>query len=110
MEVVDWISRKAGRLADNFNKHNFHVATNTDRPDSSTLLSLTPYTSREQEALVPCVFRWTRVKNGISTEVEEFRGNTFMCEPSDVGAVIQAEVTVPSRLRRAPTSSMLGRP
>lgn len=102
MQVVDWLSKQAGKLADNFNKYKFYVKHSPEHIDSSTILSLTPYTSREEEALVPCTYRWSRIKNGILSEVDEFRGNSFICEPSDVGCIIQAEVTVSLHLCRAP--------
>jgi hypothetical protein len=46
MQVVDWLSKQAGKLADNFNKYKFYVKHTPEHIDSSTLLSLTPFTSR----------------------------------------------------------------
>jgi hypothetical protein len=94
MQVVDWISKQAGKLADNFNNYKFYVKHTPERIDSSTILSLSVFASREEEAQVPCHFRWARIKNGLITEADEFKGNTFICEPSDVGCMIQVEVTV----------------
>ncbi len=79
MQVVDWISKQAGKIADNFNNYKFYVKHTPEKLDSSTNLSLSTYASREEEAVVPCLFKWFRIKNGLTTEVEEFKGNTFMC-------------------------------
>lgn len=105
MQVVDWISKQAGKLADNFNNYKFYVKQTPEKVDSSAILSLSAYASREQEALVPCLYRWFRLKNGLVTEVEDFKGNTFIVEPGDVGCIIQAEVTVIRCQRRAQTHS-----
>lgn len=94
MQVVDWISRQAGKLADKFDNYKFYVKSTPDHVDSSTRLFLNTFTSRDEEAIVPCTYKWTRIKNGILADVPEFKGNTFLCEPSDVGSTIQAEVTV----------------
>jgi hypothetical protein len=106
MQVVGWIARQAGRIADNFNSYHFHVAhTPSHTLDTSTLLTLTAYTDRSQQALVPCRFRWSRIKNGIIAEAEDFKGSSFICEPSDVGCIIQAEVTVSLWRHRAVISN-----
>lgn len=67
MQVVDWLSKQAGRLADNFNSYKFYVKHSPERLDSSTMLSLSVFTSREEEAVVPCHFKWWRLKNGLVT-------------------------------------------
>lgn len=46
MQVVDWISKQAGKLADNFNNYKFYVKHAPEKLDSSTLLSLSVYASR----------------------------------------------------------------
>lgn len=94
MQVVNWISKQAGKLADNFNEHKFYVKNSPETLDSSTVLSLSVFDSREELAIVPCVFRWYRIRNGLVCDAEEFRGNVFLCEPSDVGCMLQVEVTV----------------
>lgn len=68
MEVVNWVTKQAGKLADNFNNYKFYVKATPESIDSSTILALTAFTSREEQALVPCEFRWFRVKNGIRNE------------------------------------------
>lgn len=45
-------------------------------------------------ATIPCTFRWFSVRNGLTTEVQQFRGNTYICEPADVGCMLQVEITV----------------
>lgn len=45
-------------------------------------------------ATVPCSFRWFSVRNGITIEAQQFKGNTYICEPADVGCMLQVEITV----------------
>lgn len=90
MQVVDWISKQAGKIADKFENYKFYVKSTPEHIDSSTRLFLNSYTNRDEEALVPCIYRWSRIKNGILAEAAEFKGNTFLCEPADVGSTIQA--------------------
>lgn len=90
MQVVDWISKQAGKLADKFENYKFYIKSTPEHVDSSTRLFLNSYTNRDEEALVPCTYRWSRIKNGILAEATEFKGNTFLCEPADVGSTIQA--------------------
>ena len=90
MHVVNWINKQAGKIADNFTNYKFYVKSTPDQIDSSTRLFLHVYSSREEEAHVPCVFKWYRIRNGITTEAMEFKGNTFICEPADVGSILQA--------------------
>lgn len=79
MQVVDWISKQAGKLADNFSNYKFYVKYTPESIDSSSKLFLNTFTSREEEAIVPCIYKWSKIKNGIISEVFEFKGNTFIC-------------------------------
>lgn len=45
-------------------------------------------------ATVPCSFRWFTIRNGVTTEAQQFKGNTYICEPADVGCMLQVEITV----------------
>ena len=42
---------------------------------------------------VPCSFKWFRLRNGLTEEINRYRGSSYICDPSDIGAIIQAEVT-----------------
>ena len=110
MQAVGWIHKQVGKIADKFENYKFYIHSTPDNVDSSSRLFLNAYSSRDQQAMVPCTYRWFRIKNGISSEVVEFKGNTFICEPSDVGSILQAEVTVTFSLFRALMSSTLGLP
>jgi hypothetical protein len=46
MQVVDWISKQAGKLADNFHDYKFYVKSTPEHIDSSTRLFLNTFTSR----------------------------------------------------------------
>jgi len=70
MQVVDWISKQASNIADSFNNYNFYIQHTPSHPiDTSTTLSLTSYADRLELALIPCQYRWSRIKNGIVSEV-----------------------------------------
>lgn len=90
------MKKQTGKLADNVKDYKFYVKNEPNFIDSSTTLVLTPFTNRDEIGTVPCVYKWSRIKNGLLTEVSEFKGNSFICEPSDIGCIIQAEVTVRS--------------
>lgn len=70
MQVVNWFNKQAGKIADNFTNYKFYVKSTPEQIDSSTRLFLHVYSSRDEEAHVPCVFKWYRVKNGITTEAQ----------------------------------------
>jgi hypothetical protein len=50
------------------------------------------------KATIPCIYRWSIIKNDIVQEIADLRGSSFICEPAHIGSVIQAEITVHSIL------------
>jgi hypothetical protein len=48
MQVVDWISKQAGKLADNFSNFKFYVKHTPETIDSSTKLFLSTFTNRDE--------------------------------------------------------------
>ena len=93
MEILDWVKKQTGKIADNVKDYKFYVKHQPAFIDTKTTLNLTPFTNRDELATVPCLYKWSKIKHGLVTQVPEFRGNSFVCDPSDVGAIIQAEVT-----------------
>lgn len=94
MEILDWVKKQTGKIADNVKDYKFYVKHEPNFIDSSTNLTLTTYANRDQIATIPCIYKWSKIKNGLTHEIPEFKGNSFICEPSHVGSIIQAEVTV----------------
>lgn len=90
MDIVDWVKKQTGKIADNVKDYKFYVKSSPDYLDSSTTLTLTAFNNRDEISTVPCIYKWSRIKNGLTSEVPEFKGNSFICEPSDVGSIIQA--------------------
>ena len=62
--------------------------------DSSSTVCIQTFDSRDMTATIPCSFRWFTVRNGLTTEIPHFKGNTFICEPADVGCLLQVEIAV----------------
>jgi hypothetical protein len=88
MEIVSWLSQQANKIADNLtSNYEFYVKRCPEGDvDSSTIISLTAFTSKDEYAVVPCVYRWLRIRNGIAEERDEFIGNSYVCELADVGS------------------------
>ena len=64
--MLDWIKAKTSKNRKDFGKFNFYVKSEPKFIDSSTTLNLTAYTSVFQNATIPCVYRWSMIKNGFS--------------------------------------------
>lgn len=47
MEILEWVKRQTGKLADNVKDYRFYVKNEPNFIDSSTTLILTPYTNRD---------------------------------------------------------------
>lgn len=62
--------------------------------DTSSTICVTTYTDKSESAMLPCHYKWFRVRNGIMEESFKFRGNSYVCDSSDIGAVVRAEVIV----------------
>lgn len=79
MEILDWVKKQTGKIADNVKDYKFYVKHEPNLIDSSTTLTLTTFANRDEEATIPCIYKWCRIKNGLTTEVPEFKGNSFIC-------------------------------
>lgn len=47
MEILEWVKKQTGKLADNVKDYKFYVKNEPNFIDSSTTLVLTPYTNRD---------------------------------------------------------------
>ena len=108
MDILDWVKKQTGKIADNVKDYKFYVKHQPAFIDTKTTIHLTAFTNRDEIATVPCLYRWFKIKNGLITEVPEFRGNSFVCDPCDVGSLIQAEITVTINISRVLTLNTQG--
>lgn len=69
MEIIDWVKKQTGKIADNVKDYRFYVKHEPAVIDSSTTLVLTTFTNRDEVATVPCIYKWSRVRNGLVSEV-----------------------------------------
>ena len=72
----------------------FLELTPSDHVETSSNLTVLTYTDNDKKEIVPCDFRWTRIVDASVVELGESRSSGYICQPSDLGATIQAEVTV----------------
>lgn len=79
MDIVDWVKKQTGKIADNVKDYKFYVKHTPEIIDSSTTLTLTPFANRDERETVSCAFKWSKIKNGLITEVPEFKGDSFIC-------------------------------
>ena len=92
--MLDWILKTTSKIKDNKSEYNFHVKHEPEIIDSSSILTLTAFSSKKSNSTIPCHYRWFKIRNGLTSEVPTFKGNSYICEPSDVGSIIQVEITV----------------
>lgn len=91
--MLDWFL-SSGSFKGNYN---FHIEVSPKVVESNSNLTITCYSNKNKGAVIPVAITWFKIKNGLSTHMASVRGNTYLCDPSDVGAVIRAEVKVPVR-------------
>lgn len=72
---------------------NFHIIYTQPPIESSSNLTITCYIPNQQTA-IPCKYAWSRVKHNKATPITHCKGNTYLCEPDDIGWVVEATVTV----------------
>lgn len=88
--MIDWIKNKTNKNKRQYGHFNFTLKSQPDIIDSSSTISLIAYTNSFANATLPCVYKWSIIKNGVKIERPQFKGSTYKCEPNDVGGVIQA--------------------
>lgn len=76
--------------------YNFYVEVQPKTIESNSNITLTCYSNKDKGAVLPTAINWFRLRNGMVTNLSHVRGNTYMCDPSDVGATIRAEIRVPA--------------
>jgi|JI6StandDraft_1071083.scaffolds.fasta_scaffold952143_1 hypothetical protein len=85
--MIEWIKKATtGNVSGN---HKFYVKTEPPIVDTAATITVTPFTDRTEQAIVPCHYRWFRLRNGLTEEASRFKGNSYVCDSSDIGATIQ---------------------
>jgi hypothetical protein len=84
--MLDWILN-GNSFKGNYN---FHIDVHPKIIESNSNITLTCYSNRNKGAVIPCAINWFKLKHGVATHLTHVRGNTYMCEPSDVSAMIRA--------------------
>ena len=79
MDILEWVKKQTGKIADNVKDYKFYVKSTPEFIDSSTTLTLTAFANRDELATIPCIYKWSRIKNGFLAEVPEFKGNSYIC-------------------------------
>ena len=67
MEILDWVKKQTGKIADNVKDYKFYVKHSPNFIDSSTTLTLTSFANRDENATIPCIYKWSKIKNGLTT-------------------------------------------
>jgi hypothetical protein len=65
MPFVDWVIKTTGKIADNFNQYKFYIKHEPEIIDSSSIVSIQTFVDRDMNATVPCIFKWSKIRNGI---------------------------------------------
>lgn len=68
--MLDWL--KGGQSG-------LYVEQSPEIIESSSNIALTCFSSQRKETVVPCRFHWYRSKNGVTTEIVNAKGSTYMC-------------------------------
>jgi hypothetical protein len=90
--MLDWFLN-AGSFKGNYN---FHIEVQPKVIESNSNITVTCFSNKNKGIVIPVTINWFKLKNGLTTHLSNVRGNTYMCDPSDIGAVIRIEIRVPA--------------
>lgn len=102
--IISWIKERAFPEG----SHRFFVEGSPSHIESGTLISIKCFTDRHRNQIVSCKFSWSRIRDSLITPLGYIKGNTYQCDPNDVGATISVEITVSSLGCRVWTKSIQG--
>lgn len=61
--MIEWLKKATGRnITGNYK---FHIKSEPEIIDNASTIIVTPYSDRSESAIVPCHYRWFRMRNGI---------------------------------------------
>lgn len=105
--MIEWIKKAATKnISGNYK---FHIKSEPENVDIGSVISVTAFTDKSESAMLPCHYKWFRIRNGLTEECHKFRGNSYVCDSSDLGSVIQVLVIVFHPLFRVTTMSSQGK-
>jgi hypothetical protein len=91
--MLSWLAGDSPQSAQ-YERVGFHVETTSEAVDTSSQVMVMCYTSTDKKLALPCLFQWSRIRGNHVESLPAVKGNVYMCEPSDVGAVIEVWITV----------------
>lgn len=91
--MIEWFKRATDRTAIVGGTYKFHIHSEPEYVDTASTINVTAFADKTERTAVPCSYRWFRVRNGLKEEVIRYKGSSYICDPSDIGAIIQVEVT-----------------
>ena len=62
-------------------------------PETNSNINILCYAGQSKSKPIHVKVKWWRLKNGQLREIEGLKGNTYHCEPSDLGSKIKVLVT-----------------
>lgn len=71
----------------------FEVEAAPKIPETNSNINILCYADKSRLKTIHVKVKWWRLKNGQLREIEGLKGNTYHCEPSDLGSKIKALVT-----------------
>ena len=95
--MIDWLFSSEGtNTQQNINRvkgdFNFIIETTPTVPETNSNINIICYKNQNQKDILRVRIKWFRIKNGQFKAIEGATGNTYQCEPSDLGAKIKAEI------------------
>jgi len=67
-KMFDWIKSKGSKNRKDYGSFKFNLKSQPDVIDSSSTISLIAYANGFGNATIPCVYRWSTIKNGVKIE------------------------------------------
>lgn len=65
--MIDWFKKTAASNKPKISgNHKFFVKPEPDNIDISSTINVTAFTDKTESALVPCHYRWFKIRNGIT--------------------------------------------
>lgn len=61
--MIDWIKKATGK--NTIGNPRFHVKTEPEYFDISSTVTVTAFTDTTETALLPCHYKWYKIRNGL---------------------------------------------
>lgn len=90
--MIDWLRKATTGQHVATGNYRFHVRCEPEIIDTASTINITTFADKTETSVIPSTFRWFRVRNGLTEEIIKYKGSSYICEPSDVGAIIKVEI------------------